>query len=326
MEGVEDIPGAVLAEGLPWNWESFPEFLDALEARRYDIDFAAQLPHAALRVYVMGERGADREPATSDDIAAMAALAREAVEAGALGFSTSRTLNHRSSDGQADADADRRRGRAARHRAARSAPRGKGVLQFVSDFTDAEARDGHAAAAGRRSRAGRCRCRSCRPSSPARLAAHCSLARAKPRPRACRCARRSPAGRSGSCSASSTTLNPFSTPRELARDRGAAAGREGRARCAIPRSARSSWRRSRRAKRPSWRRCSRTSRRCTCCGDPPDYEQTRSERSLGAQARARGIAPAELALDRMLANDGRGMLYLPFLNYAEGVARRLRSR
>ena len=77
MEGVEDIPELVMAEGVPWNWESFPEYLEALAARRCDIDFAAQVPHAPLRVFVMGERGVDREPATAADMAAMAAMVEE---------------------------------------------------------------------------------------------------------------------------------------------------------------------------------------------------------------------------------------------------------
>ncbi len=100
MEGVEDIPEVVLTEGLPWNWHSFPDFLDALDARPYDIDIATQVPHAALRVFVMGERGADREPATEPDRAEMARLAAEGIKAGALGFSTSRTLNHKTLDGR----------------------------------------------------------------------------------------------------------------------------------------------------------------------------------------------------------------------------------
>ncbi len=99
MEGVEDIPEPVLSAGLPWAWESFPDYMDWLSKRSFDMDIGAQLPHAALRVYVMGERGARRDPSTAEDNAAMAALAGDAVRAGALGFSTSRTLNHRTSTG-----------------------------------------------------------------------------------------------------------------------------------------------------------------------------------------------------------------------------------
>src|SRR6202158_5253293 len=99
MEGVEEIPEPVLSAGIPWAWECFPDYMDWLSQRHFDMDIGAQLPHAALRVFVMGERGARRDPATSEDNRAMAALAGDAVRAGALGFSTSRTLNHRTSTG-----------------------------------------------------------------------------------------------------------------------------------------------------------------------------------------------------------------------------------
>lgn len=100
MEGVEDIPGAALADGIQWGWESFPDYLDTLDAQRRALDVGTQVPHGAVRAYVMGERGARNEPATPDDIAAMAAIVRQGINAGALGFSTSRTLAHRAIDGE----------------------------------------------------------------------------------------------------------------------------------------------------------------------------------------------------------------------------------
>jgi N-acyl-D-aspartate/D-glutamate deacylase len=100
MEGVEDIPETVMAEGVPWNWVTFPEYLDALATRRTDIDFAAQLPHNPLRVYVMGERGCNLEPPTAADLAMMRRLTTEAVHAGAVGVTTSRNWVHRFRDGR----------------------------------------------------------------------------------------------------------------------------------------------------------------------------------------------------------------------------------
>ena len=100
MEGVEDIPGSALSEGIQWEWESFPEYLDALDKKRTAIDFGTQIAHGAVRGYVMGERGARNEPATPEDIASMRKIVREAIEAGALGVSTSRVLGHRAMDGE----------------------------------------------------------------------------------------------------------------------------------------------------------------------------------------------------------------------------------
>ncbi|MCB2046982.1 MAG: amidohydrolase family protein [Novosphingobium sp.] len=137
MEGVEDIPEPVMTAGLPWNWESFPEYLDSIEGRAFDIDIATQVPHAPLRVFVMGDRAAERDPATAEDIAEMARLARQAIEAGALGFSTSRTINHKAIDGTLTysyaAASDELAGIAKG-----VAESGKGVLQFISDFDDLE--------------------------------------------------------------------------------------------------------------------------------------------------------------------------------------------
>ncbi|MFO1014791.1 MAG: D-aminoacylase [Caulobacteraceae bacterium] len=100
MEGVEDIPGAALSEGIKWGWESFPEYMDVLEGQKRVIDIAAQVPHGAVRAYVMGERGARNEEATPEDIAQMSRIVGDSMKAGALGFSTSRTILHRAKDGE----------------------------------------------------------------------------------------------------------------------------------------------------------------------------------------------------------------------------------
>lgn len=100
MEGVEDIPGSALSEGMSWNWESFPEYLDALEEMPRTVDVATHVPHGAVRAYVMGDRGAANEDPTESDIARMANIVEEGLRAGALGFSTSRTVLHKSIDGE----------------------------------------------------------------------------------------------------------------------------------------------------------------------------------------------------------------------------------
>ena len=100
MEGVEDIPGTALSEGIRWDWESFPEYMDALETLPRTIDVGTHVPHGAVRAYVMGERGARNEDPTDTDIAAMSAIVEDGLAAGALGFSTSRTVLHRDVDGE----------------------------------------------------------------------------------------------------------------------------------------------------------------------------------------------------------------------------------
>ena len=138
MEGVEDIPGTVLAEGIDWSWESFPDYLDALERRQYTMDIGAQLPHAALRFYAMGDRGAEHQARpTDDELAQMGALAEEALRAGALGITTSRTTKHRARDGRytpslTAAEPELFAIAGALRRA------GKGVLEVNSDFGDGD--------------------------------------------------------------------------------------------------------------------------------------------------------------------------------------------
>jgi N-acyl-D-aspartate/D-glutamate deacylase len=133
MAGVEDIPGVVMVDGLPWTWETFPEFMDALDAGKRDIDVAAFLPHSPLRVYVMGRRGVDREPATPEDLSQMRKLAAEAVDVGALGFASSRLTIHKTESGHPIPSFD------AGHDEIEAIARGVddaggGLIQFVPDL------------------------------------------------------------------------------------------------------------------------------------------------------------------------------------------------
>ncbi len=314
MEGVEDIPFPVLAEGLPWNWESFPDYLDSLSDRRFDIDVGAQLPHAALRVYVMGDRGANREDATDKDIAAMAQLAKSAVEAGALGFSTSRTLNHRTSDGQPTPTLTASE-KELTGIAMALGEAGKGVLQFVSDFNDPQKE----AAMLRRIVE-----QSGRPLSV-------SLAQADVAPegwklllseieaaQAAGLEMRAQVGPRpvGLLLGLELTLNPFSGHPVYQ----TIAGEPFEARLAAlrdPAFREKLLNDEPDAENPFVKSILRSFGKMFVLGDPPDYEPT-EDKTVAAIARVRGSTPEAVALDLMLADEGRGMLYLPFLNYAQG--------
>ncbi|HEY3798941.1 MAG TPA: amidohydrolase family protein [Caulobacteraceae bacterium] len=311
MEGVEDIPFPVLSEGLPWNWQSYPEYLDRLAERRFDVDIGSQLPHAALRVFVMGQRGVDREPATETDIAAMAALAKEAMQAGALGFGTSRTLNHRSSDGSPiatlTAGEDELTGIALGIASA-----GKGVLQFVSDFADEEAEFGMLRRVVERS--GRPMSFSLvqspvRPSNYRTLLAQVEDATAAGLSIKAQVAARPV----GVLFGLELTLNPF-TPypvyREIAREPLATR---------VAKLKDPAFREKLLANLPEGRVRGRLKdwANMHLFSGMPDYEPT-PETSIAAIAERRGVAPEVVALDHLVSNDGHAMIYAPVLNYAEG--------
>ncbi|HEY2773558.1 MAG TPA: amidohydrolase family protein [Candidatus Binatia bacterium] len=314
MEGVEDIPGVVLDEGLAWNWETFPQFLDAVEARRHDIDLAAQLPHAPLRVYVMGERAARLEDATDDEIAEMARLAREAIEAGALGFSSSRTVNHRTSDGKPTPTLTAAAGELAGIASGLKAA-GAGVLQFVTDFRDT--------AQELALLEGLCRS-SGRPLSV-------SLAQADQNPDAWRLVLAwihslaeqglpllaQVAGRPvGLMLGFEATLNPFVGCESYRRLAGLALA-ERLAEMARPEMRELILADVEAGRFSAGAKMLMQFDKIFLLGDPPDYEQE-PECSIAARAARDGVGAAAYAYDRMLEDGGHALLYFPFLNYSEG--------
>ena len=315
MEGVEDIPHPVLTEGLPWTWETFPEYLDFLASRSYDMDIAAYVPHAPLRVYVMGQRGADREAATPADIAEMCRLLEQALDLGALGIATSRSLFHRSSDGKAIPTYQAAQAELLAFAEVLRA-KGKGVFQIVEDI--------HVPGAS--------------------LGAMCELARASGRPLtfSIGTGNTGPYGYPrlldelaaanaeglvmkgqlmprgiGMILGFELTLNPFYTTATFAR----------LSTLPLPE-------RLEQLRRPEIRaailseqvdpdpalvlgRAVRDFEHMFLLGDEPDYEQP-PERSIAGRAKAAGVSPEEFAYDVMVEGENGDLLYLAMANYADG--------
>ncbi|HYM33620.1 MAG TPA: amidohydrolase family protein [Candidatus Cybelea sp.] len=314
MEGVEDIPGTALHEGLSWDWETFGEYLSALESRPRDIDVGAQLPHGALRVYVMGERGARLEPASTADIAEMRRLAAEAMRDGAIGFSTSRTLNHRTVKGDPTpslrATEDELVGIACG-----LADAGRGVIELISDFdpphrdsefaivrriVEASGRPLSFSMAERHSDPGRWRElrgmmeRAVRDGLPI-------SAQVAPRP-------------IGVLLGLQGSRNPFSAHPSYRPIADKPLGE----RLAIMRDPSFRARILSEGEHPKVREFMRrlaSFDRMFPLGDPPDYEPPR-DASIAAMAEREGRDPADLAYELVLADEGRGFLFAPLANYA----------
>ena len=312
MEGVEDIPGVALSEGLSWEWESFPDYLDYLSKRQFDMDIGAQLPHAALRVYVMGQRGADREPATAEDVLEMRRLTEEAIRAGALGFTSSRTLNHRSVRGEPtptlQAEYDELVGMASALHSS-----GRGVMEMISDFDDLDEEfsllESMVRSAGRpmsislaqgisdhgwRKVLGKIES-----ASNAGLAMRGQVA---PRP-------------IGILLGLTTTLSPFTTRPSFSEV------------ATLPMAERVAaltdpMRKARILEEPTGHgfmrlfRLMDEGRKIWLMTDPPNYEPDPKD-SLYAQATSRGLDPWSYVYDMLLQNQGKALLYTPFANYAE---------
>jgi N-acyl-D-aspartate/D-glutamate deacylase len=315
MEGVEDIPGTALHEGLRWDWESFGDYLDALDRREHDIDICAQLPHAALRVFVMGERGARLEPATPNDINEMRRLACQAMERGAIGFSTSRTVNHKTVKGDPTpslrAAEDELMGIAMGLKDA-----GRGVIELISDF-DA-------------------------PDQTTEFGMIRRIVQASGRPLSLSLGQRhsDPDGWRGlldmiqSAAGVGLRIRAQVSPRSIS----LLLGLQG---SLCPFSAHPSYReiasyplerKVATMRDPDYRRrllfegpdpkSAGIARRLMAferifpLGDPPDYEPSR-EQSIARTASVKGQQPAEVAYDLLLQDEGRAFLFAPFTNYAD---------
>jgi N-acyl-D-aspartate/D-glutamate deacylase len=312
MEGVEDIPGTALAEGLRWGWESFPEYLQVVERIPRALDVAAQVPHGAVRAYVMGERGAKNEPATPGDVEHMASIVRDGITAGALGFTTSRTMLHRAVDGEpvpgtfAGEDELLGVGRVL-------GDLGRGVFEMASDLSPEE---GELAWMERLSAATGCAVTFALLQNDVDPVQWRRLLDATDRA-AARGARLTPqvAARPTSLLLGlESSVHPFIAHegyRALAHlplDERVRALRDPGVRRRIL------------GERPEFTNpvlafIASSFQKLFRLGDPPDYEPP-ADQSVAAIAAREGRAPEEVAYDMLLERDGRELLYFPFLNYS----------
>jgi N-acyl-D-aspartate/D-glutamate deacylase len=323
MEGVEDIPGSALAEGIKWDWETFPQYMEAIERIPHAIDFCTQIPHGAVRTYVMGERGANNEKASADEVQAMAAIVKDALQAGALGFSTTRTILHRAKDGELapGTTADREEvvgiGRVL-------GEVGHGVFEVASDLAPEEEELEWMRQIGRET--GRpvtfaCLQNNDDPQQWQRLLAAVDEDRAAGGTLTPQVAQR-PAGVLFSLESTGHPfiLHPaYQQVALLPPAERVAALRDPGLRAEILNNP------------PDLTGFPEVFTRSLTAwanmfplGDPIDYEPA-PDKSVQAQAQAKGCSPEEFAYDTMMERDGKGMLYLPLLGYSGGDFEALRE-
>ena len=316
MEGVEDIPEVVMTEGLSWDWQTYPEYLDAIEKRAHDIDFASQIPHSAVRVFVMGQRGADREPATADDLQKMQAIVREAIGVGALGFATSRLVIHKT--GQGDAIPTFQAAEQELHAMALALKdAGRGVLQAVfgesgrtfEDEIDMLSR--LTRASGRPASFSMAQSNE-NPDAWRHVMQHLAEANAKGPPIRAQVYPRP----IGVVLGFDLSVNPFS----LCPSYQALAKLPFAERIAALRDPTMRARLLMEDPEAAIIPLARLGRRYDFMwplSDPPNYEP-KPQDSIAAVAARQGVEPAELAYDLLLENDGRGLLLVALANYGSG--------
>ncbi len=322
MEGVEDIPGTALSEGIRWSWQTFPEYLDALEQMPRSVDVGTQVPHGAVRAYVMGERGAKNEKATPEDIEQMAGIVREALQAGALGFSTSRTMLHRAKDGEvvpgtyADEDEIFGLGRCL-------GEVGHGVFELASDLApEGEELDWMTRLGQETGRPVSFAClqNPVDPDQWKRLLEAVDKDAAQGGTLTPQVAQR-PAGL---LLGFESTVHPFITHEayaplvELSPQERLARLRDPALRARLVNEAPPP------SENPLEGILTGGFGMMFPLGDPPEYEPG-PERSIAAIAKREGRAPRELMFDLMMENGGKGLIYLPLLGYANGDLEAIRS-